>query len=132
MWLYENVEYTDPPKHFIGFVYKITNLQSGKKYIGKKLFTSSKRSRKKGRVKRERVESDWRTYYGSNKELLDDVASLGHEHFRREIIHLCTTRGDCSYHEARLQFEHRVLEYPDQFYNTWIMCRIHRKHLPKS
>jgi hypothetical protein len=129
MWLYENTEFTTVPDNIVGFVYLITNLQTGKQYIGKKLFTKSKRVQRKGKTKKQRVESDWRSYYGSNKELLHDVATLGHEHFKRDILHLCTSRGACSYHEARLQFEYGVLEFPEKYYNTWIMCRIHRKHL---
>jgi hypothetical protein len=44
-------------------------------------------------------------------------------------LRLCHTKGQCSYFEAKLQFECGVLEHPEKFYNTWIMCRIHQKHL---
>jgi len=57
MWLYESVEFNEVPDDIIGFVYRITNLKTGREYIGKKLFN------------------------------------------------------------------------PEKFYNTWIMCRIHQKHL---
>lgn len=132
MWLYENQEVESVPDAIVGFVYIITNLQTGKRYIGKKLFTRAKRVVRKGRSRRTRVESDWRDYFGSNEQLLCEVTALGHEHFRRDIVHLCRTKGECSYHEARLQFEHRVLEFPDLFYNSWISCKIHRKHLKLS
>ena len=132
MWLYENNILESVPDAVVGFVYIITNLQTGKRYIGKKLFTRAKRVVRKGKPRRTRVESDWRDYFGSNEQLLCEVAAMGREHFKREIVHLCRTKGECSYHEARLQFEHRVLEYPDQFYNTWISCKIHRKHLKLS
>lgn len=56
----------------VGFVYIITNLQTGKRYIGKKVFLFTKRV--KG--KRTKVESDWREYYGSNEGLLGDVERL--------------------------------------------------------
>lgn len=56
-----------------GFVYVITNTVNGMKYIGKKLF--------KHRRNKKLVESDWRTYYGSNEKLLEDVKML-----RREFI----------------------------------------------
>jgi Putative endonuclease segE, GIY-YIG domain len=68
-------------------------------------------------------------YYGSNKELLHDIATLGGEHFQREILHLCANKGRCNYLEAKLQFQYGVLEHPDKFYNDWIMCKVHRKHL---
>lgn len=129
MWLYEGTEFTEVPEGIIGFVYKITNTQTGRQYIGKKLFTFAKRKQVKGRKKRVRTESDWRDYFGSNKKLADDINAIGQEHFKREILRLCSTKGQCSYFEAKLQFEHGVLEHPDLFYNDWIMCRIHQKHL---
>lgn len=129
MWLYEGKEFSDVPNNIVGYVYKITNELTGKQYIGKKLFTAAKRKQVKGKSRRIRVESDWRGYFGSNKELLHDVTTNGPAHFRREILHLCTTKGQCSYYEAKLQFELGVLENPDKFYNDWIMCKIHRKHL---
>jgi hypothetical protein len=129
MWLHENVEFTEVPEDVVGFVYRITNLNTGREYIGKKLFTAARTKVVKGKRKKLRVESDWREYYGSNKELLHDVATHGHDAFKREILRLCKTKGQCSYFEAKLQFEHGVLENPEKFYNTWIMCRIHQKHL---
>jgi hypothetical protein len=129
MWLYEGNEFNDVPEKIIGYVYKITNEITGKQYIGKKLFTAAKRKQVKGKSRRIRVESDWREYFGSNKELLHDVATHGFSHFRREILYLCSTKVQCSYYEAKLQFELGVLENPDKFYNDWIMCKIHRKHL---
>jgi hypothetical protein len=129
MWHFENNEFTVIPEDVIGFVYRITNLKTGREYIGKKLFTAARRKVVKGKRKKLRVESDWREYYGSNKELLHDVATYGHDAFGREILRLCKTKGQCSYFEAKLQFEYGVLENPEKFYNTWIMCRIHQKHL---
>jgi len=127
MWFY-NGEYIDTPGEFIGFVYLITNQITGKKYIGKKNFYFSKTKQVKGKKKRFKIESDWLDYYGSNKELLTDVEKLGKEHFKREILMLCHTKGDFAYYEAKLQFDNKVLE-GDQYYNTWIMVRVHKKHL---
>lgn len=129
MWMYEGKEFTEVPENIIGFVYKIINTQTGRQYIGKKLFTFAKRKQVRGKRKRIRVESDWREYFGSNKELVHDVTTHGRDAFQREILRLCTTKGQCSYFEAKLQFEHGVLEHPDKFYNDWIMCKVHRKHL---
>ena len=131
MWLYENIELAEAPENFIGFVYIITNTLTGRKYVGKKLFSFAKRRIVKGKSKRFRAESDWKEYYGSNKELLHDVATHGGEHFRREILHLCRTKGECSYHEAKLQFAMDVLEHPELYYNEQIRVRVHRSHLPK-
>lgn len=129
MWLFEGKEVLEVPTEIIGFVYLITNTLTGKRYIGKKLFTRSKTKQVKGKRKRIRVESDWKEYYGSNKTLLSDIATYGREYFTREILFLCKSKGTCSYYEAKLQFQYGVLENPTDFYNDQIMCRIHRKHL---
>lgn len=128
MWLFEGLDFSDP-KNYIGFVYLITNTITGKRYIGKKLFTKAGTKQVKGKKKKIRKPSDWLDYYGSNKVLIEDVEALGKEHFTREILRLCKTRGECSYFEAKYQFAYGVLENPDLFYNEQIMCRVHRKHL---
>jgi hypothetical protein len=127
MWFYKG-EYFDHVGDWIGFVYQITNNLTGKKYIGKKNFYFSKTKQVKGKKKRTKVESDWRDYYGSNKELSADVDTYGKENFKREILMLCMSKGDFAYYEAKLQFDNKVLESQD-YYNTWISCRIHKKHL---
>ena len=131
-WLYDGNKFGELPEQFYGFVYLITNNTTGKKYIGKKLFYSQKQRQVKGKKKKYKVESDWKDYYGSNEELIKDVELLGRDSFTRKIIRLCKTKGECSYFEAKYQFEYDVLLNPDLFYNTWIMCKIHRKHLKLS
>lgn len=129
-WQYNNQNFNeDMIGDYYGFTYVITNLTNNKKYIGKKFFYSTKTRQVKGKKKREKVFSDWKSYYGSNQHLKDDVAKLGKEHFKREIIHLCLSKGECNYTEAKEQFVHDVLRKPDEFYNTWIMVRVNRSHL---
>lgn len=137
MWQYKDKIF-EPEESFIkdyhGFVYCITEIDTGKKYIGKKFFWRSKilpvtKTRK--RRKRTLVESDWRTYYGSNETLKERVVEGSETNYRREIIQLCRTKGDCSYHEARLQFENDVL-LDDNYYNNFIGCKIHSRHLTKE
>jgi hypothetical protein len=111
-----------------GFVYEITNLETNRKYIGKKLFYFSKTKQVKGKKKRIKVASDWQTYYGSNEELQKDVKSLGEDKFKREILHLCKSKGECNYLEAKEQFVNLVLE-KDDYYNSWIMIRIRKSHI---
>lgn len=130
-WTYEGGAVLDPPDEIYGFVYCITNLETNRKYIGKKFFWSKvSKPPLKGKTRRRRSvkESDWKKYYGSNKELQEDVKNLGAEKFRREIIHLCRTKGECSYYEAKYQFDNQVLESYD-YYNEWIICKVHRKHI---
>ena len=131
MWLYEGFEYTEDANiNSVGFVYLITNLKTGRKYIGKKLFTAAKTRQVKGKKKRYRVASNWEKYYGSNEELNKDVKELGPEHFRREILHLCKTKGECNYLEVKEQILHGAME-SDEFYNSWLYCRIHKSHVKK-
>ena len=131
MWVYNNKEFNETPEEFQGFVYMITEKDTGKKYIGKKFFWKPKvlpvtKSRKR-RV-RTRVESDWRTYYGSNKEVKTLVEEKGEDNYIREILKLCRTKGECSYYEAKYQFEFDVL-LSDEYYNEFIGCKIHSKHV---
>jgi hypothetical protein len=111
-----------------GFVYLITNITNNKKYIGKKFFYSTKTKQVKGKKKRYKAFSDWQTYYGSSAELAKDVLSLGHEQFTREILHLCKSKGECGYLEAKEQFIRGVME-TDEYYNNWIMVRVRKSHI---
>ena len=131
MWVYENKDFNQTPDEFQGFVYIITEKDTGKKYIGKKFFWKPKvlpvTKTRKRRV-RTRVESDWRTYYGSSKEVQTLVEEKGKDNYIREILKLCKTKGECSYYEAKYQFEFDVL-LSDEYYNEFIGCKIHSKHI---
>lgn len=131
MWLYNNEPFETIPENIVGYVYIITNLVNNRRYIGKKNFFFSKTKQVKKKKKRIKVESDWKEYYGSNKELLEDVEKYGKENFKREILRLCKTKGEFAYYEAKYQFDNNVLE-SDEYYNSWIMCRIHKNHLSKK
>lgn len=128
-WKFEGSDFTeDQIGEYYGFVYLITNLQSNKKYVGKKFFYSSRTKVLKGKKKRYKIASDWQTYYGSNAELQNDVKLLGEQMFLREILYLCKTKGECGYVEAKEQFNRSVLESND-FYNSWIMVRVRKSHI---
>jgi len=137
VWTYNNQPIETLPDDCVGFVYCIENLTNGRKYIGKKLAKFSKTTYKTVKLKngnkkrkkiRSKVDSNWRTYFGSNKELQEDVTKLGAEQFTREILYLCRSKAECSYIEARTQFERKVLE-SDDFYNGQISVRIHGSHI---
>jgi hypothetical protein len=130
-WIFEEqiVEEVDPI--FVGFVYIITNKLNGKKYIGKKLLQFRRTKKIKGKSKKVLVESDWRQYFGSNVELNEDVKELGAENFDRTILRFCKSKGECSYWEAKCQFEFDVLLNPQEYYNSWIMVKVRRSHLSK-
>ena len=125
-WTYQNQIIEDIPEGYIGFVYLITNTQTGQKYIGKKLaqFKRTKPPLKGKKLKRRStVESDWRDYFGSSDRLNADVQALGPANFTREILYLCKSKAEMSYLEAREQFERRVLE-TDEYYNGIINVRV--------
>lgn len=129
MWIYKNEEFTpEMVDKQIGMVYIITNLLTGRKYIGKKLFQFKKTKQVKLKKKKILVQSDWMQYYGSNEELKNDVAEYGTENFHREIIHLCNSKAECSFLEAKEQFLRDVL-LSDDYYNSWISVRIRKAHL---
>ena len=128
-WQYEGKDFTDDLiGDNYGFVYQIKNLTNNKMYIGKKFFYSAKTKQVKGKKKKIKVPSDWQTYYGSSAEVTKDVLQLGHDCFRREIIHLCVSKGECGYLEAKEQFIRGALE-TDDYYNTWIMVRVRKSHI---
>lgn len=130
-WYYESKPIDESIlESYVGFVYCITNLEDDKKYIGKKLLKFKKSKQVKGKKKKFLVESDWKKYWGSNKNLISDVEELGEEKFFRQILRLCKTKGEMSYYEAKFQFEMSALE-TDTFYNEWIMVKVHKSHLKK-
>lgn len=136
-WMYQAKEVAELPENCVGFVYIITNLTNNKKYIGKKLAKFAKTTYKTVKLKngtkkkkkiRSKIDSDWREYWGSSPNLQADIDNLGSDKFTREILYYCKSKAECSYIEAKLQFEYKVLE-SDQYYNGIINCRIHGSHI---
>jgi hypothetical protein len=136
-WLYQGALVEQLPEECVGFVYIITNTDSGKKYIGKKLAKFSrttyktvklKNGKKKKKKIRGKIESDWQEYWGSSPNLTADINTLGKDKFTREILHYCKSKSETSYIEAREQFERKVLESQD-YYNGHIQVRVHGSHI---
>jgi hypothetical protein len=135
MWIYQGKEVDDELiEGKIGFVYIITRIVddgvAGRSYVGKKLFKKTRRTKVKGKTRRKKVvtDSDWKDYFGSNAELLEDVKKYGPQYFKREILHLCDNKGTCSYLELKEQISRCVLE-SDAFYNSWIFVKVRKSHL---
>jgi hypothetical protein len=134
MWKYEGKEFTSEMiGDAVGFVYCIYDNDTRKKYIGKKKFWSKVtkpplkgKTRKRKSVK----ESDWQDYHGSNEELkLLVEENTNPRRFYREILRLCYSLGEMSYYEMREQLMRDVLLKPDEYHNSFVGGKIHRKHL---
>ena len=107
-----------------GFVYLITNLQSGKGYIGCKQY--------KLYTKLKERESDWKTYTGSSKWLNEDIKNIGKEHFKFEIIAEYKNKRSLRYYELYYQMKFNVLsstiEGTDEpaYYNSRVGGKFYR------
>lgn len=126
-WIYENAPFLDAADYY-GFVYLIENLDTGRKYVGRKYLTRAGYKTVKKKRKKIRVESDWKEYYGSNKELLADVEALGTSRFFRQILRLCKTRGECNYWETKEIFDRDAI-LDSTYYNGWVSCKIQSSHV---
>lgn len=129
-WFYENEPFENPQEYW-GFVYIIFDSVNKRKYIGKKQFYFKKTKTVKGKKKRYLVDSDWKTYFGSNLELNEQVKLNGEDKFTRTILKLCKSKSECSYYEIKYQLEFDVL-LSDEYYNSWISARVTKKHLSKK
>ena len=130
-WTYKGTAFTsDDIGYFFGYVYCITNLQTGKKYIGRKYFTQRRKPR--GGKRKVTSESDWKKYYGSSKELAEDIKKYGRNIFKREILSLHTRLGEVNYEETKQLFLNNVLmesldDGPAAYYNSNILGRYMKK-----
>jgi len=143
MWLYQNKEVLsleDLPQDTYGFIYIVTHLPSGKSYIGKKsLFHNVKKKLTKkqlveqtGRGRKPTTEivqkeSDWKTYYGSAKPILDLLKEGKQEEFTREILQLVPNKKLLTYYECKYLFMLGVIEKQDGYFNDNILGKFFRK-----
>jgi hypothetical protein len=122
-----------------GFVYIITNLETNKFYIGKKVFIHNKKKKltkkeiaehtgagRKPTTRVDKVDSGWKSYYGSSKELLSDVKLLGEDKFQRVILNFAKNKKQLTFLELREQIVHNVL-FVDDSYNDNIAGKYFRK-----
>jgi hypothetical protein len=123
-WLYRGMSIEEPPEGAAGFVYRITNLDDGRKYVGRKYLETVKRTKVEGKTRRKvvRKESNWRSYCGSCKPLLEQIKKLGRDFFRFEILAFGYTRGQVNFLEENIQHRLNVLT-DDTYYNDSIGAR---------
>ena len=127
---------------YYGYVYMTTNLESGRQYIGKKIFkhTTNKKLGKKelaalptqrGRTpskKKVIKESDWKTYYGSADEVKQWAKLTSPDKLIRVILRLCHSSKELTYYETKYLFDYDVLTN-----NTvWVNSNILGKFFPKD
>lgn len=116
-------------QNYYGMVYLLINKETKRKYIGKKFFWSKVTRSVKGKKKKVLVESDWKKYYGSNKQLKEELAN-GAE-FERYVVHLCETKTECAYWEMDYQIRCEAL-LTEEYYNQFIGGKINGKWLKKK
>lgn len=149
-WIYNNENINNIsqfPENTYGFVYRIIHKPTNKSYIGKKVLYYE-RNKKLGKkeleiLKEERkgvpgrlptkkkviTESNWKTYWGSNKELIELSKNEPYEYFEREILQVCNSKKLLTYYETKYLFMLQVLEFPDNYFNDNILGKFYTKDL---
>lgn len=115
-------------EEYVGMVYLLENTENGRLYVGKKFFHKKKTYQVKKKKKKKTVQSDWKDYYGSSKELLEDIEKIGKDKIKRTVLHLCKSKTQCSYYEMKEQVEREVLLRED-YYNAFVGCKVSGKFL---
>jgi hypothetical protein len=79
------------PVEYEGFIYKITEINTGKEYIGKKNFWAKR--------KNTYIESNWKSYTSSSKDLNAQIKLHGKDNYKFEIISLHYNKSYLNYRE---------------------------------
>ena len=132
------------PKNKVGFVYQITNIKTGKKYIGIKKFWKTIK-KKPGKYKKKdgkfvydkngkrvletrtnkkhiKVETNWRSYNGSGN--FTDVINKHPTWFKKEILQICSTITELKLEEAHIQLDYWKSGCWNDLYNEEINVRL--------
>jgi len=130
----------DFPQDTFGFVYVVTHRPTGVAYIGKKVLyhnVKKKLTKKElaeqtgpGRKSATKVvvkESDWKTYFGSAKPIMELIKGGKQEEFTREILQLVPNKKLLTYYECKYLFEYSVLENPKGYFNDNILGKFYTK-----
>lgn len=125
------LNFFEPQKGDIGFLYCITQISTGKKYIGRKIFWTKKTFQKNGIQRRKTVQSDWQRYWGSGPLLQSEILRCGKEDFRREMLLIANSKSELSYLETYAILYSGALLRPDEYFNEWFSAKITRGHLTK-
>lgn len=146
MWVYKGKEFEKQPlKEIIGMTYLITEISSAKKYIGIKKFWEIEKTKpnkylkkdgifvkdrygkrklnKRTTKKHKKVESDWRTYNSSNKELANKIKN-NPNNYTKEVIYLCNSIIEMKGREAQIQLDYYFTGRWNELYNEMINLRM--------
>jgi len=137
----------DFPDNTYGFIYQVTHIPTKRKYIGKKVlyFERNKKLGKKelhalkeqrkkqglkGRTptkKKVIKESDWKTYYGSHKDIVKLIKEGKRDEFSREILQIVYNKKLLTYYENKHLFLKGVIEPNSNYINDNIEGRYFKK-----
>jgi hypothetical protein len=143
-WLYkdkriESLE--DFPEGTYGFIYITMHEPSGKSYLGKKVLYHNVKKKltkkelaeqpitrgRKSTTQTTQKESDWKTYYGSAKPILELIKQGKQKDFVRKILCIVNNKKLLTYYECKYLFKLGVLENPDEWINDNILGKFFRK-----
>ena len=134
------------PLNFLGFVYIVTHNPTGKSYVGKKVLYHT-RKQKVGKRELQRLqnavgrrpayklvvkESDWKNYFGSQKDIKQLLLEGKKEEFDRKILKLAPDKKTLTYFEVKYQMIYQVLEKPEEFFNDNILGKFFTKDFEKT
>lgn len=142
-WLYKDKRMEcleDFPKETYGFIYITTHEPSGKSYLGKKVLyhnvkkklTKKELAEQTGRGRKPTTvttqkESDWKTYYGSAKPILELIKQGKQKDFTRKILCMVNNKKLLTYYECKYLFQLGVLENSNKWINDNILGKFFRK-----
>lgn len=129
----ENDEWVGLPEDLednLCFVYIIERINCAiseyRYYIGCKMLKKKVKLKPLKDGKRRKAvikDSDFKSYYGSSKELVADISKNGKENYRRTILHMCKSKSEMKYLELCEQVIRNVL-FDEKSYNGIVNLRI--------
>ena len=129
-WLYKGNLLTDGmiPDKSAGFIYIITHLPTGRRYIGRKLLTKAHRRQKNKKIIRSRVESDWREYWSSSPDVKLLIEAEGTDNFVREVLVFAQSKGQLNYLEEKFLYCVGALE-SEHWLNSNIRSKMYKRNI---
>jgi hypothetical protein len=142
-WIYKTDKIYDIsqfPEGTYGFIYIVTHAPTLKSYIGKKALHHNVKKKltkkelaeqtgpgRKPTTKLTQKESDWKTYYGSAKPILELIKQGKQDEFQRKILALSPNKKILTYLECKYLFKYEVLENPEDYFNDNILGKFFTK-----